>query len=70
MQVERSQAYGLFGGSRRRDSGGRVSNTWITKLTDRDNLAKAGLNPDRLIGKHLQMRKGWDTSLIDGSAMD
>ena len=39
-------------------SGGRVSNAWITCLTDRDNTWKRVLIPDTLIKTQVLMRKG------------
>jgi hypothetical protein len=41
-----------------RDSGERVSNTWVICPRDGDNLAKAGLIPDSAIPPHEGMAKG------------
>ena len=46
MQVERSGESLLS-----KLSGERVSNTWATCLTDRDNLGKLKLIPDRIIDR-------------------
>jgi hypothetical protein len=49
MQVERTLS-GV--------SGGRVSNTWITCLTDGDNRPKGLLIPGKLTGPHGSERRG------------
>ena len=43
MQVERGASESLLEGA---PSGGRVSNTWVICLTDRDNRVKTLLIPD------------------------
>ena len=40
------------------DSGGRVSNAWITCLADRDNTGKLVLIPDTLLTAQAEGRKG------------
>ena len=39
-------------------SGGRVSNTWVTYLGDRDNISKGVLIPDTFLGAQALGRKG------------
>ena len=55
MQVERNRfeslLLDLF-------SGGRVSNTWVICLKDRDNRVKTLLIPDKLSGTEVLGRKG------------
>ena len=55
MQVERGQRGSL---ANRWPSGGRVSNAWITCLSDWDNTGKLVLIPDTLTGTHVLVREG------------
>src|SRR5690606_40266091 len=67
MQVGRGNGRKPSGGSPG-PSGGRVSNTWVTCLSDRDNTGKPVLIPDTLFRAHAWGRKGAAAPLTDGPA--
>ena len=54
MQVERTSQIDFFGMKSDTVSGGRVSNTWVIYLLDRDNTGKLVLIPDKVYIRHLK----------------
>ena len=68
MQVERSVYSKFFGIENKLLSGGRVSNAWVTCLTQGDNSWKRLLIPHKTTAPHGAGVK--DLSVRDGPASD